>query len=201
MQHSQAALLCDTGMQVLQTSHLFIRGMPDGAETLAGILKQEAAALRLSEMDNLGQDFGVRVWMEDEKSSFGIGELITISARSDVDGYLTMVDLGTDGTVTVLFPNQYEPDNRISAGQTTVFPSPAMGFEITALPPVGRGMLRVFVTPEPLDLDYGDDFMAGDVLLADQIADALQTAAGRRPSGAVELGSWATAALVYDITR
>ena len=174
----------------------------EGADALAGRLFQEAAALRLGEMDNLGQSFGVDVWMEGGKSSFGVGEMVTFSARADRDGYLTLVDLGTDGSVTVLFPNPYEPDNAVRSGQTITFPSAAMDFEIVAQPPAGRGMVRAFVTAEPLDLPMSaDDFTSGDVLLADRIAEALMRAAGRRTSGAVDLTNWATAALVYDITR
>lgn len=62
-------------------------------------------------------------------------------------------------------------------------------------------MVRAFITPEPLDLPSSSDFTSGDVMLADQIVAALMNAAGRRPSGAVDLSNWGTAALVYDITR
>ncbi len=173
----------------------------NGTGELAERLRQEAASLALSEMDNLGQSFAVKVWMTDDRTRFGLGEMVTFSAKSERDGYLTLVDLGTDGSVTVLFPNPYETDNRVSAGQTIEFPSAAMDFEIVAQPPAGRGMVRAFLTPEPLDLPLGDDFTSGDVLLADRITEALQEAAGRRTSGAVDLSNWGTAALVYDITR
>ena len=172
-----------------------------GSDELSVLLRQEAAALRLGEMENLGQTFGVRVWMADGQRSFGLGDMVTFSARADSDGYLTLVDLGTDGSVTVLFPNPYEPDNRVSAGQTISFPSARMDFEIVAQPPAGRGMVRAFITPEPLDLPSSEDFTTGDVMFANQIAEALMNAAGRRPNGAVDLSNWGTAALVYDITR
>ncbi len=172
-----------------------------GSDELAALLRQEAAALRLGEMENLGQTFEVRVWMADGQRSFGLGDMVTFSARADTDGYLTLVDLGTDGSVTVLFPNPYERDNRVSAGQTISFPSARMDFEIVAQPPAGRGMVRAFITPEPLDLPTSDDFTTGGAAFANQIAEALMNAAGRRPSGAVDLSNWGTAALVYDITR
>lgn len=157
--------------------------------------------MRLSDMENLGQQFEVEVWMEDRRRTFGLGETITFNARSDRDGYLTLVDLGTDGTVTVLFPNPYESDTEVRAGQTITFPSASMDFEIQAQPPVGRGMVRAFVTPAPLDLDLSEEeFTSGDVAMADRVVRALFEAAGSEGT-AVALDTWGTSVLVYDITR
>lgn len=175
-----------------------------GAEAQAdmdAILRKELASMRLSDMENLGQQFEVEVWMEDRRRTFGLGETITFNARSDRDGYLTLVDLGTDGTVTVLFPNPYESDTEVRAGQTITFPSASMDFEIQAQPPVGRGMVRAFVTPAPLDLDLSEEeFTSGDVAMADRVVRALFEAAGSEGT-AVALDTWGTSVLVYDITR
>jgi len=182
------------------TRHVIGTGAPAEAE-LGMILRKELASMRLADMENLGQQFEVEVWMEGRQRSFGLGEMITFNARSERDGYLTMVDLGTDGTVTVLFPNSFESSNQIRAGQAMSFPTDAMGFEIQAQPPVGRGMVRAFVTPEPLDLPTVEEgFVSGDVAMADQVIRALFDAAGGE-GGAVALDSWATSVLVYDITR
>jgi hypothetical protein len=152
-------------------------------------------------MENPSPSFGIKVWMADNKTSFGIGEAVTFHAVADRDGYLTLVDLGTDGTVTVLFPNPHDRDNRVTEGQEIVFPSASMQSEIRAMEPAGRGMVRAFLTPHPLDLPVGDEFTSGDVLLADQIAEAIMTAAGFVPgvSRVVILETWASASVVYDI--
>jgi len=111
------------------------------------------------------------------------------------------VDLGTDGTVTVLFPNPYDRDNAVTEGQRIEFPTEGMQSEIQAMPPVGRGMVRAFLTPEPLDIPTGDDFTTGRVELADRIADAVRRTAGPvdGSDGAVRLDSWASASVMYEI--
>jgi hypothetical protein len=174
-----------------------------GTRLLVEALHREAAAKRLADMDNLGQRFAMRVSLSGGKTTFGIGELVTFHARSERDGYLTLVDLGTDGTVTVLFPNPYDRDNRVRAGQDITFPTATMESEIVAMPPSGRGMVRAFLTPEPLDIPLGDDFTSGNHLLADRIAEAVKSAAGRVAEApeAVRLESWGTASLTYDIRR
>ena len=174
------------------------------AAAIARALMGEAAAKRLAEMENLGQTFGVRAWLDDHKTGFGLGETIRIHASSERAGYLTVIDLGTDDKVTVLFPNAFHRDNRIQANAAFTFPSEEMGFEIEAQEPAGRGMVRAFITPAPLDLPTDDQgFVSGDIPLADRIAESLRTAAGTVPGAgaAMRLDSWGTASLVYDITR
>lgn len=169
-----------------------------GLAELAGKLRQEAAAKRLADMENPAQDFGVRIEMEEGKTAFGIGETVSFHATSERAGYLTLVDLGTDGKVVMLFPNAHQPAMRIEAGQTLSFPTEEMGFELQILPPAGRGMVRAFVTPEPLDVPLEGEYAEGDERFAALVAAAVQKAAGGI-DGAVRLDSWSTASLVYDI--
>lgn len=171
-----------------------------GAATLAAKLRAEAAAKRLADMQNPAQNFRVTLRMEGDKTAFGIGEKVSFHATSERDGYLTLVDLGTDGTVVMLFPNAHQPAMKISAGQTLSFPTDDMDFELIIQPPLGRGMVRAFVTPTPLDVPLEGEYTAGDERLAAAIAEAVARAAGT-VSGAVRLDSWATSSLVYDIRR
>lgn len=165
---------------------------------LAGALRKEAAAKRLADMENPAQPFGVSLRMGGGKTAFGVGETVSFHATSERDGYLTLVDLGTDGTVVMLFPNAHQPAMRISAGQTLSFPTEDMDFELVVNPPMGRGMVRAFVTPEPLDVPMDGEYPAGDERFAAAIAGAVAKAAGT-VSGAVRLDTWSTASLVYDI--
>ncbi len=169
-----------------------------GAQALAGMLKAEAAAKNLADMENPAQTFGVDIEIEGGRSSFGIGEKVSFHATSDRDGYLTLVDLGTDGTVVMLFPNQHQPAVLIEAGQTISFPTEEMDFDLQIFPPAGRGMVRAFVTPEPLDVPMNGEYPEGDESFAKAIADAVKATAGMI-EGAVRLDTWATASLVYDI--
>lgn len=219
----RSALEGSTGVQILENemefSHLIIRRRGDGlriigadgfvrhegfelgaagAQALAGMLKAEAAAKSLADMENPAQTFGVDIELEGGRSSFGIGEKVSFHATSDRDGYLTLVDLGTDGTVVMLFPNQHQPAVLIEAGQTISFPTEEMGFDLQIFPPAGRGMVRAFVTPEPLDVPMNSEYPEGDESFAQAIADAVKATAGMI-EGAVRLDTWATASLVYDI--
>ncbi|MFP3947216.1 MAG: DUF4384 domain-containing protein [Longimicrobiales bacterium] len=184
------------------------RTVPVGGSGSAGLvshLEKEAASKQLGDIDNPSQDFQLDVAVADGRRTLGLGETVSFRARSGTDGYLTLVDLGTDGRVTVLYPNRYEPENRIAAGETYTFPSPEMGFEIQAQPPSGRGTVQAFLTTRPLDLASvtagGDDFASGGVLLAEQISEAVVRAAGTVEGSrdAIRLDSWGTAFTSYEI--
>jgi len=173
------------------------------AAPLAEHILKEASALRLADMENVAPAFGVTIAMSSGRTSYGLGEKVAFEVTSERDGYLTLVDLGTDGTVTVLFPNEFDRENRVRAGQRFAFPTASMGFEIEVQPPAGRGMVRLFVTAQPLDLPVSEGFFQGRTDAAERVSAALQQAVGAIPGapGAVRLDGWATTSLVYDVTR
>jgi len=165
---------------------------------LAGLLQKEAAAKSLGDMENPAQSFGFELELLDGKTSFGLGEEVAFTVRSDRDGFVTLVDLGTDGTVAMLLPNRESPSVRIRAGETLTFPEGNLYFE--ALPPVGSGMVRAFLTAQPLEIDIpsGDDYRVGGAEFAGEITRALVRSAGS-DGDAVRLDSWGSASVVYDI--
>ena len=178
--------------------HDGIDATPSGMDRLGVMLRKEAAAKSLGDMDNPAQTFGFELELSGGRTSFGLGEEIDFSLESDRDGYVTLVDLGTDGTVAMLLPNAETPSVRISAGQRLRFPEGEIFFE--AQPPVGGGLVRAFLTPAPLDIEIpnGEDYAFGGEEFAAQVTAALVAAVGT-DEGAVRLDSWGTASIVYDI--
>jgi hypothetical protein len=151
-------------------------------------------------MDNPAQTFGVRLQLLGEKTSFGIGEEVAFTVESERDGFLTLVDLGTDGTVAMLLPNAEQRSVPVRAGTAFSYPDPNGALTFTALEPVGTGLVRAFVTERPLDvaIPAGEDYASGGEELASRIAAALATVAGPL-EGAVRLDTWGTASVVYEI--
>lgn len=170
----------------------------ESMDRLGGLLRKEAAAKSLGDMDNPAQMFGFELELLGGKTSFGLGEEIGFSVESDRDGYLTLIDLGTDGTVVMLLPNAETPSVRIRAGRKMTYPEGGLYFE--AQPPVGTGLVRAFLTPEPLaiEIPIGEDAASGGEEFAAEVTAALIEAVGS-DGDAVLLESWGTASIVYDI--
>ncbi|MBT8487232.1 MAG: DUF4384 domain-containing protein [Gemmatimonadetes bacterium] len=180
--------------------HAEIGVEPADMARLAGILRKESAAKTLGDMENPAQGFGFDVRLTGSRASFGIGEELSFEIESDRDGYVTLVDLGTDGTVAVLIPNADDPAMRVRAGQVLRYPGGDLAFQ--ALPPAGGGMVRAFLTEEPIEVDIprGEVYASGGVDLAAEITEAIEQAAGVE-GDAVRLDNWGTASVVYEITN
>ena len=183
----------------------FVRyqGLPTGAaagQPLAGALRREAAAKRIADMDNPGQRFGVELEISGGRTALGLGETLTFSVKSERAGYVTLVDLATDGTVAMLLPNEDQPSLRVEAGRTLTYPGADSGVELMAQGPVGPSMVRVFVTEQPLNIEIpnGEVYAYGGEEFAQTVTEAVQSAVGT-VDGTVRLDSWGTASIVYEI--
>jgi hypothetical protein len=161
-------------------------------------IEQESSAHQLASLENPARPFNLVFGFSANKSTFRLGETIGFRAQSFRNGYLTIVDLGTDGKVTVLYPLEAEQDSRVDPDRTIVIPTAAMAETFQAQEPVGRGLVRAFVTERPLNLA----FKAGAASQAAQVAAALRAAVGAEDgNAAVPVGTWATASVVYTITK
>lgn len=99
------------------------------------------------------QPFSVTAWVDHENNTYAPGDTLRIFARSSEDAYLTILNIGTSGATSIIFPNQHQTDNRVRAGQTIQIPGPGAPFSFQVSGPDGKDVIKVFATPEPLSLD------------------------------------------------
>ena len=102
--------------------------------------------------------FKADVWTD--KKEYEISEKIVFYVKSDKNGYLTLLDVGPNGNITVIFPNKYHRENFIRAGVTYQVPSPNYGFEFDVQGPAGLERIKAIITLNKvsllkLDLDKG----------------------------------------------
>ena len=98
----------------------------------------------------------------------------------------------------MLLPNEATPEARVRAGERLTYPQGDVYFE--AQPPVGSGLVRAFLTPEPLAIEIpeGETYRFGGAPFAAELSGALIATVGT-DGGAVRLAGWGTAAVVYEI--
>jgi hypothetical protein len=181
----------------------FPRDSVDAGDTdaLADMLRREFGQFQLTELENPAHPFDLDFAFGNGRSDLELGETVSFRMRSERAGYLTIIDLAPDGTVNVIFPNQWVPDNRVSAGTTVEFPSADMNLRFPVIEPIGRGVVRAFLTERPLEVPFGATAEAAE---AEEIWVALRDAAGRPParrSEAIPVDNWASEAIVYEIRR
>lgn len=127
---------------------------------------------RLSEIKSSQSTFKIDVWTQEGTSSiprdisivpktapvsYRMGDKITFFFRSNQDCYLTLFNLGTSGSITVLFPNRLFQDNFIRADRTYSIPGEGYSFEYVLSGPAGVERIKAIATMEKVnlaDLDF-----------------------------------------------
>ena len=95
------------------------------------------------------------IWLKLNKSCFETGDVMQISVWAPEAGYLTIIGIAPDDHATVLFPNRYHPDNLVGRGKMTI-PSRYMNFEMVVDGPLRPGLIRAFLSANPMNLDHYD---------------------------------------------
>lgn len=200
----------------------------DLVEALRPELENAYTIKALAALDNPSPPFRVQVWANhavleekglkkldqapDEKLvEARVGDAIRFNFRADRDCYLTLINVGTSGKITVLFPNQYQPDGFIEGGR--IYQTETKGempFKIRAKGPVGRELVKVIATLEPLALEslrmgqaggLGTRSIASGSSFTRQLARDL--AGGGETAGALLLptDTWSTDYLIVETTE
>ena len=82
-----------------------------------------------------------------DKTEYKIGETMRIRFEAPRDGYVTLVNVGTSGRITVLYPNAAAPDHSVKGGQTYSVPAQGDPYELTLSGPEGIELVyAVFMT-------------------------------------------------------
>ena len=86
------------------------------------------------------------------------GNSLQVEVRVSTDAYVTVVDVDADGTVNLLFPNEYQsksfhPEGRMRGGETVLLPDSlhadnSAGFYWDYTAPAGVDTIRVFATTD-----------------------------------------------------
>jgi mono/diheme cytochrome c family protein len=73
-------------------------------------------------------EIGLSMWLEKPRPV--PGDLVTVKVEADNDCYLTVISVDAAGVATVLFPNDFEPDNLISAAKPVSIPPASAPFQL-----------------------------------------------------------------------
>jgi hypothetical protein len=113
-------------------------------------LKVDLWAERATKTENLSRDINIVPAKSDD--TFSIGDKINIKFKSSKDCYLTLLNLGTSGKLTILYPNSLHKDNFINKGVLYEIPGNEYGFEYQLSGPAGTEKLKAIVTEQKINL-------------------------------------------------
>lgn len=88
----------------------------------------------------------IAVASKQKKAGYRIGQKIVVGFRANRDCHLTLLNIGTSGKLTVLFPNALHSDNFIQAGRDYRIPEADSEFEYELQGPDGVEKLKAIAT-------------------------------------------------------
>ena len=129
------------------------------------------------------------------------GEAMTLRFSSDRDCYVTIYNVDTQGRVTLLFPNRYQMDNRITRGRPYAVPAAQAKWDLRIEGEPGVESLQAIATTEPLELCAPEAFaQSAFPTLSENAGEfaskSLGPALNERPRA-----DWATAVLKFQHER
>jgi hypothetical protein len=211
-QKSQAACAdsagCDIGLTPTLGPAAAAGGSPAGNADSSGVLTTDRI------LDFFAKGNGEEVVLEQvPPSPVKVGtEDIRFRVVSPVEGNLVLLDLGDDGTLVQLFPNEHTRDRlregHILAGSPITVPDDYYGIKFNATSPT-KGTLIALVTTEPIALPETVKTRKIEVIPRQEatevflpaIAAALDKPADTAADTATRAIDWSVATLRYEIVK
>lgn len=171
-----------------------------------GLTVAQTAAYQVSVPVSVKTESALKVtaWVDRENNTYHVGENVQLYVRTNKDAFVTVINVGASGATTVLFPNQFQRDNLVRAGQITEIPGAASPARITVGGPVGTELIKVIASTksrqvfQQTSLQAAGPWQAVSVNLAQWTRDLSLTLQGQ--PGAVSTVSTVSAAPVAAVT-
>lgn len=91
----------------------------------------------------------VQTWVDRADGTYAVGESVRLFVRTNKDAYVTVLNVGASGRTTVLFPNQYQPNNKVAANRSIEIAPPNSVARISVGGPVGAELIKVVASTSP----------------------------------------------------
>ena len=95
---------------------------------------------------------GVVAWVDHADNTYAHGEQVRLFVQTNKDAYVTVLNVGPDGSTTVLFPNRYQTDNRVRSNTVTEVPDRTSGARIAVSGTTGAELIKVIASSRPAPL-------------------------------------------------
>jgi hypothetical protein len=91
-----------------------------------------------------------------DQQFYKIGEPMVINFRASQDCYVTLLDVGTSGSVHLRYPNRFSGGGKMLAGKMYAVPASEDAFAIIVGGPPGIEIVRAIATRTPMPLSLSD---------------------------------------------
>jgi hypothetical protein len=99
-----------------------------------------------------GGEFAVEAWVNNPDLIYRVGQQLKVYVRPKRTSYITVLNVGSSGKVSVIFPNYFQRETKVHAGDTVAIPASSADWQIDIVGPPGVEFIQVIATREKLNL-------------------------------------------------
>jgi len=103
-----------------------------------------------------GGDNELRITLWTERTRYRVGETVTFHFETNRDGYVMLVNAGTSGAVTQLYPNRYSEGHAVKGKLRYSVPRQEDSYTMNVNGPPGIDLIYALVTLEPIKFAESD---------------------------------------------
>jgi len=138
---------------------------------------------------------GIRISLWTDKQRYRVGETVTFHFETTRDAYVALINAGTSGAVTFLFPNRFSQGHEVKGKTVYSIPRSQDGYTMNVTGPPGIELVYALATLEPIKFAESDfsgtrsifRSVDGGVVTRDINAVAKQTRIDRQAKATIEL--------------
>lgn len=120
-----------------------------GMDSAQGEEVQDIVAIA-EQIKNAAPGIQLKFWKEGQNKEFRIGEEVIFGFSADKECYVAVIDLGTSGNVTLLFPNKWHTNNKAEKGVEYSIPPKKSDYLLKVQGPAGTERVKVVACLDPI---------------------------------------------------
>lgn len=148
-----------------------------------GDLKPTSVASQYTVALNSEAGWDLNVELNHPDGLYKVGDKLELRFSSpSKPAHVNLFNIGPDGKVCLIWPNEYHTENKVNQAETVQFPTPGSKVTLRARAPVGKELLVLLATERPLNLRDPDE--------ARKLAEFLENVKSRDKSPLTQLRSF-----------
>ena len=101
----------------------------------------------------------VLAWVDRPDATYARDEHVRIFVETTKDAYVTVLNVDPSGETIVLFPNEYQSNNFVRAGQAIEVPDPSSRSRVVVTGTLGNELIKVIASTKSASLFNGVELM------------------------------------------
>lgn len=110
------------------------------------VAPKQVVVEEIAAIENENPEFSIELKVENQKENYKVDEELAIVFKANKDCYLTLLNVATDGQVYKIFPNEFQKENFVKAGEEYRVPSKDAKFRLKIKSPSGTDVVKAIAT-------------------------------------------------------